>query len=233
MAITTVFFDLDGTLTDPAEGITNSILYALGKMGFPLPPREELYAFIGPPLTESFCRFCGMSAAQAAEALRLYREYFSVTGLYENVVYDGIPAMLDDLRAAGLRLCLATSKPEIYARKITDRFDLTRRLDFVGGATLTAEREGGRDRIRAGADRRGESRGDYGRRPPPRCGGSRRARDSRDRRAVGLRRRSRASQSGRGTNRPHARGAAGRNSRRRAGIKNSHLWGCFEVWNLI
>ncbi|MBE6561901.1 MAG: HAD family hydrolase [Ruminococcaceae bacterium] len=144
---TTILFDLDGTLTDPGLGITNSILYALGKMGFPKPPRENLYPFIGPPLTESFQKYCGMTAAQAEEALRLYREYFSVTGLFENSVYDGIPEMLASLRNAELRLCLATSKPEIYARRIVERFDLAPYLDFVGGATLSGERNAKADVI--------------------------------------------------------------------------------------
>lgn len=144
---TTILFDLDGTLTDPGLGITNSILYALDKMSFPKPPRENLYPFIGPPLTESFQKYCGMTAAQAEEALRLYREYFSVTGLFENSVYDGIPEMLASLRKAELRLCLATSKPEIYARRIVERFDLAPYLDFVGGATLSGERNAKADVI--------------------------------------------------------------------------------------
>ena len=136
----TILFDLDGTLTDPGLGITSSILYALEKMGRPLPPREDLYPFIGPPLVESFMKYCAMTQAEAEEALRLYREYFSVTGLFENTVYDGIPALLDSLREKGFRLCLATSKPEIYARRIVERFDLARRLDFVGGAELSGAR---------------------------------------------------------------------------------------------
>ena len=144
---TTILFDLDGTLTDPGLGITNSILYALGKMNFPKPPRENLYPFIGPPLTESFQKYCGMTAAQAEEALRFYREYFSVTGLFENSVYDGIPEMLASLRNAELRLCLATSKPEIYARRIVERFDLAPYLDFVGGAALSGERNAKADVI--------------------------------------------------------------------------------------
>ena len=135
-----ILFDLDGTLTDPGLGITSSILYALEKMGRPLPPRESLYPFIGPPLVESFMKYCAMSEAEAQEALRLYREYFSVTGLFENSVYDGIPALLDGLRERGFRLYLATSKPEIYARRIAERFDLARRLIFMGGAELSGER---------------------------------------------------------------------------------------------
>ena len=86
-----LLFDLDGTLTDPALGITNSILYALEKMGFPKPPRRALYPFIGPPLVESFQKYCSMTEAEAQRALALYREYFSVTGLFENEVYEGIP----------------------------------------------------------------------------------------------------------------------------------------------
>ena len=72
----TVLFDLDGTLTDPGLGITNSVMYALDKMGFEVPEREELYPFIGPPLHESFQTYCAMTGEQAQEAIRFYREYF-------------------------------------------------------------------------------------------------------------------------------------------------------------
>jgi len=135
-----LLFDLDGTLTDPALGITNSILYALEKMGFPRPPRAELYPFIGPPLVESFQKYCSMTAAEAEHALAVYREYFSVTGLFENEVYEGIPAALANLRAAGFSLCLATSKPEKFARQIMDHFDLAKYFDFIGGADIEGAR---------------------------------------------------------------------------------------------
>lgn len=131
-----VLFDLDGTLTDPGQGITNSILYALGKMGIPAPPRRELYAFIGPPLLESFASVFHLTRAEAQHALEVYREYFSMRGLYENEVYPGIPETLAALREAGLRLCLATSKPEPFARRILAHFALDGYFDLICGSGL-------------------------------------------------------------------------------------------------
>jgi len=85
-----VFFDLDGTLTDPALGITNCIMHALEKMGKDIPPRESLYCFIGPPLLDAFQNYLSMTEDEAREAIRLYRERFSTVGLFENTPYDGI-----------------------------------------------------------------------------------------------------------------------------------------------
>lgn len=140
MRAETILFDLDGTLTNPGLGITNSILYALGEMGRDTPPRESLYRFIGPPLRESFEKFCGMNEAESAEALRLYRVYFAERGLFENEVYPGVPAMLAALRDAGVTLLLATSKPEIYARRILAHFSLSEYFVFAGGSELSGER---------------------------------------------------------------------------------------------
>lgn len=135
-----VLFDLDGTLTDPALGITNSIMYALEKMGRDIPPRESLYRFIGPPLISSFCEFCGMSEAEAREALRLYREYFSVKGLFENEVYPDIPCALGKIRNSGAKLLVATSKPEQYSRQILEHFSLDTYFDIICGATMDEKR---------------------------------------------------------------------------------------------
>lgn len=136
---TCVLFDLDGTLTDPADGITRSVQHALAAFGLTA-PREELLDFIGPPLADSFIRRFGFTEVQAAEAIRLYREYFSVQGIYENQVYPGIPELLKKLRAAGKRLFLATSKPEIFARKILVHFGLEDAFEFAGGSTLDSSR---------------------------------------------------------------------------------------------
>ncbi|MGN1410488.1 MAG: HAD family hydrolase [Eubacteriales bacterium] len=135
-----VLFDLDGTLTDPALGITNSIMYALGKMGREIPARESLYRFIGPPLVPSFCEFLGMSAEEAQDALRLYREYFGVRGLFENEVYPEIPAALEKIRDSGRKLLVATSKPEHYARRILEHFALDEYFDLICGATMDEKR---------------------------------------------------------------------------------------------
>ena len=131
-----LFFDLDGTLTDPAEGITKSVEYALDKFGIHVADRSELYCFIGPTLADSFRDFYGFSDEDAMRAVGYYREYFPEKGIFDNRVYDGIPELLDALRAAGKKLVLATSKPEEFARRIMDKFDLARRFDFMCGATF-------------------------------------------------------------------------------------------------
>lgn len=135
-----IFFDLDGTLTDPAIGITNSVFYALGKMGKPLPPREELYCFIGPPLLESFQKYIGMTPDEAEQGLTLYREYFSVTGLFENTPYTGVENMLCKLRNSGYTLCVATSKPETFAVQILEHFDLAKYFTQICGSSMDASR---------------------------------------------------------------------------------------------
>jgi phosphoglycolate phosphatase len=136
----TVFFDLDGTLTDPGEGITNSVIYALQHYGIEVSDRSTLYPFIGPPLTESFIKYFGFSKEQSSEAVEIYREYFSVTGLFENNPYDGIPEMLKTLSESGKTLVVASSKPEIFVRKILDHFDLTKYFLFAAGSELNHTR---------------------------------------------------------------------------------------------
>ena len=137
----TVLFDLDGTLTDPRIGITGSVAYALGKFGISVDdPHRTLTPFIGPPLLESFEKYYGFSRDEARRALAYYREYFAPTGIFENTVYPGIPEALQELRAAGRRLCVATSKPEVYARRILEHFSLDSCFDAVCGATLDETR---------------------------------------------------------------------------------------------
>lgn len=132
----TILFDLDGTLTDPYLGITNSIMYALEKLGREIPPREELKSFIGPPLYDEFRRKFGMEDPEAREAVRLYREYYPKKGLYENALIDGAKELLSELSRQGRRICLATSKPEPFAREILRYFGILEYFDFVGAATL-------------------------------------------------------------------------------------------------
>ena len=135
-----VLFDLDGTLTDPALGITNSIMHALRKMGREIPPRESLYAFIGPPLIPAFMNFLGMSEDEAKCALVHYREYFSEHGLFENTPYEGICRALEKVKNSGYRLAVATSKPEIFAIRIAEKFGLSEYFDCICGATLDETR---------------------------------------------------------------------------------------------
>lgn len=138
--VPTILFDLDGTLTDPAPGILNSVVYALQQMNSPVLPRQELLQFIGPPLVYSFQTYSGMTKEEAVEATRQYRVYFGDKGLLENAVFDGVPQMLQKLRDAGAKLYIATSKPEIYTNRILEHFDLMRYFDAVAGATLDETR---------------------------------------------------------------------------------------------
>ena len=135
-----ILFDLDGTLTDSAPGILNSIRYALNKAGAAIPDAETLNRFIGPPLVDSFERYCGFGHDAALQALADYREYFTAGGMFENRVYDGIVPMLERLSDAGIRCVVATSKPEPFARKILNHFGLTRYFAAIHGATMDERR---------------------------------------------------------------------------------------------
>jgi phosphoglycolate phosphatase len=131
-----ILFDLDGTLTDPKIGITNSVMYSLEKFGIKVNDRKELFCFIGPPLIDSFMDFYGFSKEDALQAIVYYREFFGVTGIYENDVYDGIENVLATLKNQGKKLILATSKPEKYANIILEHFGLAKYFDCVVGATF-------------------------------------------------------------------------------------------------
>ena len=135
-----LLFDLDGTLTDSAEGICNSIRYGLHKAGVPVPEPETLQKFLGPPLYESYQKYCGMTPEQSMQAVGYYREYFSEKGLFENAVIPGIPELLTSLKGEGYHLHLATAKPEVYAIPILRHFGLYDYFEFLGAATLTKER---------------------------------------------------------------------------------------------
>ncbi len=132
-----ILFDLDGTLTDPAEGILNSIRHSLTY--YPevkVPELETLKKFIGPPLWESYVKYCGMDKRTAEEAVEHYREYFRPTGIFENKLYDGIPELLKKLKEAGVKVRLATSKPDVFARQILDHFGITEYFTSVQGSAL-------------------------------------------------------------------------------------------------
>lgn len=140
MRYSTILFDLDGTLTDPAEGIVNSILYALEKMGIEETDREKLLPFIGPPLAESFRVYYGFSQDEATRAVTYYREYYADKGIFENRLYPGIPEFLAALNQAGATVALATSKPEVYAEQILQHFGIASQFDFIGGSLLNGQR---------------------------------------------------------------------------------------------
>ena len=129
-------FDLDGTLTDPGIGITNSVMFALEKFGIHIEDRTELFSFIGPPLGESFQEQFGFSEAQAQKAVEYYREYFRPKGIFENSVYEGIPELLKKLRENSITVAVATSKPYEFAVRILEHFALKQYFDYIGGATM-------------------------------------------------------------------------------------------------
>ena len=123
--IRNILFDLDGTLTDPAEGIVRSLQYALETLHLRCPSATELTSYIGPPLRQSFTAICNSADEVLIErAVSLYRERFSTIGLFENTVYADVPQMLAELRAMSYRLFVATSKPKVYAEKILQHFSL-------------------------------------------------------------------------------------------------------------
>lgn len=135
-----VLFDLDGTLTDSAPGILNSVRYACRKMQLPEPAPETLRRFLGPPLLDSFRDLVGLSQEESQQAVAAFREYFPTKGLFENEVYPGVETMLRELKAAGKTVVLATSKPEEYARRILEHFALAQYFDAICGATLDERR---------------------------------------------------------------------------------------------
>lgn len=143
-----LLFDLDGTLTDPAEGITNSVVHALNKWGIEVSDKKELYCFIGPPLSASFKKYFGFSEEDSLKCVEYYREYFRDRGIFENKVYEGIPELLDHLRKEGKTIILATSKPEKFAKQILEHFDLAKYFDFVAGASMDESRNKKEDVIR-------------------------------------------------------------------------------------
>ena len=143
-----VLFDLDGTLTNSELGITKSVQHALRKFGIEVEDRTVLRPFIGPPLGESFQVFYGMSVEESEQAIKYYRERFSVKGLYENEVYPGVEKMLQVLKEGGKKLILATSKPEKFTMLILEHFDLLKYFDFVAGATMDGSRGEKADVIR-------------------------------------------------------------------------------------
>ena len=150
-----LLFDLDGTLTDPAVGITRSVQHALRAFGIQVDNPTELYGFIGPPLTESFIRFFEFTREQAVRAVGVYREYFADTGIYENAIYPGIPSLLADLRQEGKQLILATSKPTVFARRILEYFQLTPYITYISGSFLDGRRTDKAEVIHHGLEQAG------------------------------------------------------------------------------
>lgn len=135
-----LLFDLDGTLTDPKQGITTCVQYALKDFGIEEPDLDKLEPFIGPPLKDSFMEFYGFTEKQAQRAVTKYRERFQDIGIFENEVYRGIPQMLKKLRLRGMRLAVASSKPTVFVERILEHFHIREYFDVVVGSELDGRR---------------------------------------------------------------------------------------------
>ncbi len=131
-----IIFDLDGTLSDSREGIINAYLYAFSKCHIEISDEMDLLSFIGPPIMKSFVDTMGMSYEEATICNRWFQDYYSTSGLYENVVYDGIRELLRSLKNQHCVLGVATSKPEAFAREILDYFQLSKYFNVIKGATM-------------------------------------------------------------------------------------------------
>lgn len=144
MTWNTILFDLDGTLTDPKEGITKCVAHALDHFGIHVDDLDTLTNFIGPPLVVSFAEFYGMDEKQAEIAVAKYRERFGTVGWAENVPYPDIAELLAELKADRKKLVVATSKPEEYAVKILEHFGLAGYFDLICGAPMHAPKGHGK-----------------------------------------------------------------------------------------
>lgn len=140
MTSKSIFFDLDGTLTDSGEGIFNCAELALRHFGLPIPTRQEMRVFVGPPLRETFAKF-GVPADGIETAMEVYRSRYNTVGLFENTPYPGIRDLLKRLQSDGYRLFVATSKPESMAVRILEKFDLARYFEIICGATFDKSRD--------------------------------------------------------------------------------------------
>ena len=134
-----ILFDLDGTLTDSGEGIINCAQMTLERFGLPVPPREEMQVFVGPPLGDTFVKF-GIPEERTQEAIDIFRSRYVPIGKYENHPYPGIRELLEALKAQGHRLFVATSKPEVTAIEVLEHFDLAKYFDLICGASFDQSR---------------------------------------------------------------------------------------------
>ena len=131
-----LLFDLDGTVADNSEGVCKSFEYALNYYGIKVGSLEELSPVIGPPLKDSFMDFYSFSEEKAIEAVAKYRERYKDVGIFECLIYPGIDTLLGELKSRGYKIVLATSKPETFARRILDHFDLSKHFYFIAGAEI-------------------------------------------------------------------------------------------------
>jgi len=144
---TCILFDLDGTLTDSAPGITSSLVATFETLGLPVPSPAQLVEYVGPPLLDSLREFAGMTEQEARDALTVYRADYHENGAFDSAVFPGIRGLLARLHAAGIPLAVATSKPESQANRILEHFDLAQYFDVIAGATEDESRSAKTDVI--------------------------------------------------------------------------------------
>lgn len=150
-----ILMDLDGTITNPKQGITKSVQYALKAKGIIIDDLDSLCRHIGPPLKNSFMNFYGFSEEEAQASVEMYREYFKDTGIYENEEYEGMEELLRKLKKAGKTIITATSKPEVFARRILEHFHLEQYFLDICGATMDGNRSTKEEVIRYALDKNG------------------------------------------------------------------------------
>ena len=146
------FMDLDGTISDPKEGITKSVAYALDYYGIKVENLDTLEKFIGPPLSDSFQEFYGFDREKSLDAVEKYREYFKDKGIFENELYPGMEQLLKTITEQGGKIVLATSKPEVFAKRILEYFHIDKYFTFAAGSTLDTTRNKKADVIRYALD---------------------------------------------------------------------------------
>jgi len=142
MTYTNILFDLDGTLTDPKEGIINSVKFALSKMGVNESEVGDLMKFIGPPLHVSFRDFCGFNEENTELAVQYFREYFTDKGINENSIFPGVVELLESLKSRKFNMFIATSKPTVHANTVLDNFGITKYFQYVKGSNLNGTESG-------------------------------------------------------------------------------------------
>jgi len=135
-----ILFDLDGTITDSGEGITKAVLYALKHFGIDIEDINELKKFVGPPLRDSYMRFYNFDEEKATEGIKVFREYYVEKGMFENLLYSGIVDVLKTLKKNNKELIIATSKPEVHAKKILEHFKIDKYFTIISGADLEETR---------------------------------------------------------------------------------------------
>lgn len=150
-----ILMDLDGTITDPKLGITKSVQYALNFKGIRIEDLDSLCKFIGPPLKNSFMDFYGFNETDAEYLIEKYREYFKDTGIYENIVLEGMEELLHKLKSSGKKIITATSKPELFAQKILEHFHLEQYFEDICGATMDGSRSAKSEVIRYALQKNG------------------------------------------------------------------------------